>query len=391
MSGVEENAELKGFDSYEFKLGDELRGERATLGRSLLDVQRHLRIKAAYIAAIEDCDPDVFPNKGFVAGYVRSYARYLGLDSEEVFARFCHESGFSGVNAGMSPKREPGAKTEVISSASAPDLSFASLTANAAAAPGRFSEMSFSAIGSLAVLVALILGLGYGGLQVVERLQRVEIAPLDQRPGALSEMAEIAAPGLGTEQVLPELQADARTSRRDQDLRRLYQPRELDVPVVTSRDGPILEIDPQSSGQFALASEADDTMVDVDAGLQQAVAQQGPVVRETLVAPNVRVAAQIPAWIRVSDADGTVVFEKILEKGEAYEVPEDIAAPILRSGNSGYVFVIVEDSVFGPIGQGTGVAKNISLLADDVRSAMPALEEIPEALQPTISASADVE
>ena len=35
-------------------LGDLLRGQRATLGKSLFDVQRDLRIKAIYIAAIEN-------------------------------------------------------------------------------------------------------------------------------------------------------------------------------------------------------------------------------------------------------------------------------------------------------------------------------------------------
>ena len=71
---------LKGFDQYEMLLGDELRGERATIGKSLLDVQRDLKIKASYIAAIENCDPTVFESQGFIAGSVRSYARYLELD-----------------------------------------------------------------------------------------------------------------------------------------------------------------------------------------------------------------------------------------------------------------------------------------------------------------------
>jgi cytoskeletal protein RodZ len=37
-----------------------------------------LRIKADYVAAIENADPSVFPNPSFVPGYVRAYARYLG-------------------------------------------------------------------------------------------------------------------------------------------------------------------------------------------------------------------------------------------------------------------------------------------------------------------------
>ena len=86
---------VNGFDSYTLLLGEELRGERATLGKSLLQVQKDLKIKAAYISAIENCDLNAFPNKGFIAGYVRSYARYLNLNPEEVYERFCTESGFS--------------------------------------------------------------------------------------------------------------------------------------------------------------------------------------------------------------------------------------------------------------------------------------------------------
>ena len=93
----------KGFDDFELKLGDTLRGERATLGKSLVEVQNELKIKAAYISAIENCDPLAFDTPGFVAGYVRSYARYLNLDPDEVYIKFCSESGFATVH-GMSDK-----------------------------------------------------------------------------------------------------------------------------------------------------------------------------------------------------------------------------------------------------------------------------------------------
>ncbi|MEL6794892.1 MAG: helix-turn-helix transcriptional regulator, partial [Pseudomonadota bacterium] len=93
---------LKGFDSYELKLGDELRGERASKGKTLLDVQRDLRIRAQYIDAIENADASAFPFSGFAAGYVRSYARYLGLDGDDVYRRFCEESGFEGAESGAS-------------------------------------------------------------------------------------------------------------------------------------------------------------------------------------------------------------------------------------------------------------------------------------------------
>ena len=102
-SDQEEDVSPKGFDDFELRLGDMMRGERATMGKSLLDVQRELKIKAAYIAAIENADPSAFDTPGFIAGYVRSYARYLGMDPDLAYAAFCDESGFS-TSHGMSSK-----------------------------------------------------------------------------------------------------------------------------------------------------------------------------------------------------------------------------------------------------------------------------------------------
>ena len=49
----------KGFDDFELRLGDIMRGERATLGKSLLDVQRELKIKAALEEGSEGCDDGI--------------------------------------------------------------------------------------------------------------------------------------------------------------------------------------------------------------------------------------------------------------------------------------------------------------------------------------------
>ena len=105
---AEDNDLPKGFDDFELRLGDVMRGERATLGKSLLDVQRELKIKATYIAAIENADPSAFETPGFIAGYVRSYARYLDMDPEWAYAKFCFEADFETAHgldaAASSPK-----------------------------------------------------------------------------------------------------------------------------------------------------------------------------------------------------------------------------------------------------------------------------------------------
>ena len=84
----------KSFDDYEISLGDIIRGERATQGKSVTDVRLELRLNKSYIVAIEQGDVSAFRTPKFVRGYVCSYAEYLGINPEEAFEIFCAETGF---------------------------------------------------------------------------------------------------------------------------------------------------------------------------------------------------------------------------------------------------------------------------------------------------------
>jgi len=135
----------KGFDDFELRLGDLMRGERATLGKSLLDIQRELKIKATFIAAIENADVSAFETPGFIAGNVRSYARYLGMDPDWAFAKFCREANFE-VAHGMSAAASSASMTAMASS-SRPAAAYtgASLGWIATAARTRGSDAAASA------------------------------------------------------------------------------------------------------------------------------------------------------------------------------------------------------------------------------------------------------
>lgn len=393
MSTGAHTSGAKQYGPYDYALGDELRGERATLGKTLLDIQRDLRIKAAYIAAIEDAQPAVFPNPSFIAGYVRSYARYLGLDPDEVFWRFCQESGFTGAaqaRAGDGAKGRPASGKSASRRSSGFDMPLARHE------PRRLPELSLAGIGSLAMLALLVGGLGYGGWMVLQNIQRVQFAPVEDTPQAMAELDVLEPPATdGAEE--PSL-GDLATPVAATSLAELYRQQEFEVPILVPRDGPIAALDPDSNGLLVQASHSMDmrrsTVRDPDApipeipsALIEAAAVGGsaeaPAAGAAVsvgAAAKVVVVAERAAWIRVYLANGTVIFERILEKGETYSPPEGSEVPMIWAGNSGSVYVRVGDDLRGPLGRGTRAAKDISLDPITMAEKFPVVTEVPETI-----------
>lgn len=354
----------KGFDDFELRLGDLMRGERATLGKSLLDVQRELKIKATYIAAIENADLSAFETPGFVAGYVRSYARYLGMDPEWAFERFCAEAGYT-VSHGLSSAASP---QTIVQARTRAEFSEPFANPNATFVPrgeAIWSRIEPGAVGSIAVLVALIGAIGYGGWSVLQEVQRVQLAPVDEAPRVVAQIDPLTGVGTAAPNLIatrPAAEPVAETAPQGtastEVLDRLYRPQALDVPVLTSRDGPIAAINPRDTGILADAA----TGSAVDAALAEALGADVQVVAEAQ--QGIEVLAVRPAWVRVNAADGTVLFEKILDAGERYAVPALEEAPVFRTGNSGAVYFVVDGQTFGPAAPGANVVRDIALSAE---------------------------
>lgn len=379
-----EVVEPKGFDAYELRLGDMMRGERATLGKSLLDVQRELRIKAAYVAAIENCDPEAFDTPGFIAGYVRSYARYLNMDPDRAFAAFCAESGFE-VAHGMSAQASVVNKVPRTGNSTNPlkpkpkeprDMFASPTTPYLPSGEALLSRIEPSAVGSVLVLVGLIGAITYGGWTVLQEVQRVQVAPVDQTPVVLSDIDPLAGASAtqphDSAPVTPELNdAPASDLGRVAALDRLYRPQALDVPVLVARDAPIATIDPRGTGAFAdleprsesvTTNDADNIVVQLIESVRTPPAPGLPVpqvVEET--SPNIRMVAAYPSWVRVRSAEGATLFEGILEAGDTYDIPAMEAAPTLRTGESGAIYFAMGSDCFGPVGARGSVTANLAL------------------------------
>ena len=77
--------------------------------------------------------------------------------------------------------------------------------------------------------------------------------------------------------------------------------------------------------------------------------------------PRLAVVAVRPAWVRVRAADGSVIFEGIMNGGDSYEVPQTEEAPTIRVGESGAVYFDINGTHFGPAGDRGVVTKNLAL------------------------------
>ena len=82
---------LGGGDQRE-SVGERLKRERETYGLHLREVSESLRIRYAYLDAIERSAFDELPGPTYAVGFVRGYAQFLGLDDDRIVQRFKDES-----------------------------------------------------------------------------------------------------------------------------------------------------------------------------------------------------------------------------------------------------------------------------------------------------------
>ena len=368
--GRDEIGRPKGFDDYEVRLGDLLRGERATLGKSLMDVQRELRINATYIAAIENCDYGAFETPSFVSGFVRSYARYLKLDQEQVYRQFCEESGFvpsHGLADEASTLRN--GRAVPVAGPMTSDMDDAIFSKSPSAiVPNKKAwtdQFEAAAVGSIAALCLLVAGLGYGAWSVFQEIQKVQVVPSENTPVVQSEFNRSDVESASTADVVG-VSLDQRADK----LERMYRPPALDTPILVARDAPISTLDPNRFANFPepKTDQTLPTFAGLDAIIadvveevsREDIASTAPQVVEDLP-PTIAIVATREAWVQVTSSTGSVILAKIMQPGEEFTLPQTEGSPTMRAGMSGSVYFSVNRELYGPAGAGSNVVKNVEL------------------------------
>ena len=350
-----EKVELRGYDSYTVTLGDKLRGERATLGKTLDDIQKETRLRIEFLLGIENADITAFPAPSFIAGYVRSYASHLNLDPDECFNQFCKESGFIGLQSEIDGKK----RNKVIKPTKLLDEPILNPQIQKKKINnGILNNFSFSGLFSLTALLVLILGLGYGGVTVLNEVQKVNLSPINQSPSVQS----ISSTSIDENSFFDDVESNNTNIASNSALEEFYRPTELVLPLMTPRDGPISAIDPAISGIYVEDKNSVISEINQEDIIQ--VKKNPQVIEEDL--PSVYVVAQKPAWVRIYEPNGNILFENILDTGQRYEVPQSAQTAMLRAGNSGSVYLMIDNNFYGPLGTATGVAKKVNLRAETI-------------------------
>ncbi len=74
-------------------LGEFLKKKREERGKTLEEVAEATKININYLKALEEGNFNSLPGEVFVKGFLRHYARYLGIEEEEILNRYHQEKG----------------------------------------------------------------------------------------------------------------------------------------------------------------------------------------------------------------------------------------------------------------------------------------------------------
>jgi cytoskeleton protein RodZ len=316
-------------------IGDALQERREELGLDLDEIGAMLRIRPAYLAALEQGRYDDLPGPAYAMGFIRAYADFLGLNTEQVLARFKAEA--AGVTA-------------------PPDL----------ALPVPLGERSLPR-GAL-VLVALILALcGYGiwyylSTEDRNRPQRVAAvppalrvptapvlvappsaqptAPADPAPNPASPSAPV--PGVIGAVATPNPPAPAAVPAPS-----------TPAPKVPAMTAPTAGAPPPPPAAPAAAPRPQ---------LAAVAPQTPPLVSAPAptAASKVSIRALADCWIQVRAPDQSIVFSRILKSGEVYTVPSRPGLS-LRTGNAGALEIAVDGKTAPSIGSVGTLRRDVQL------------------------------
>lgn len=330
-------------------VGELLQERREDLGLDLDEIGAMLRIKPAYLDALEQGRTHDLPGPAYAIGFVRAYAEFLGLDAEAVLARFKAEA--AGVTA-------------------PPDL----------ALPVPLGERSLP--GGALVLVALIVALcGYGiwyylstedrnrperVASVPAALQVPSSAPVLVPPPSPSPPSPVGANPAGAQgnpppSPAPSLYGAAAGSSPAPAPPAAAPGPAAPAPAVAGVNPAPGPAGAAPAGAALAGAAAVQQAAAPTAAASSAAGTSGTASTTTAAAAGrISIRALADCWIQVRAADQSVVFSRVLRSGEVYNVPARTGLS-LRTGNAGALEIAVDGKTAPSIGGLGALRRDVAL------------------------------
>lgn len=301
------------------RVGAELRAARLRLGWLLPDLANGLRIRLAYLEAIEDGRVTDLPGSAYAIGFVRTYAASLGLDADEVARRF---------------------RTEAIEVNRKTELAF----------PAPVPQRGVPA-GAVILVGAVIAALAYGAwfrLSGDHGAPRAEaVLPV---PAHLAPFAGPAAPPNTPSPQVASVMPDT--------------PPAAAAPAVSapSAASPLVAPAPALPSAPALTRAAAGDPVAATPAQPPAPATPGAPTQAAPAAAGTRIVVQATtdAWVQVRSRGGRVLLNRLLRGGDAWPVPDEPNL-LLTTGNAGGTELLVDGQLAPSLGKSGAVRRDLPL------------------------------
>ena len=384
------------------EFGAAIRDMRLAHNTDLATVASTLRIRLVYLQAIEDGRFTELPGPTYAAGFVRTYAEYLGLDLSEVMRRYREvalgldrqaplvapspvvegtmPTGFillvaavlaviaygswyyltlNGRDVGDIVAHIPQQIAEIVGMESGtPETS--ALLPKSAAAPGPTAEAARNTADQSAPVA------------VVESVPPVEpqespvptpVLSAPAQPGkAAAAAVDTAMKNNSRRRVNPAKAVVARETSRRKAAVVAPEPAAGPVEAAVAGEGPPTQFNSIETTTISAPATPDPvTAADVPEAVQTAALPRSPPdTLEPEPPSRVVLRATATSWVESRDANGKRVFSRLLKKGETYNVPGR-SGITLSTGNAGALDVLVDGQAIGPLGPVGAVRRDVLL------------------------------
>lgn len=345
-----------------FRAGAELREARERLGWDLGEVAAALRIKLAYLQAIEDGRIAALPGNAYALGFLRTYATTLGLDADEISRRFRAEAG--DVNR----------KT---------DLAF----------PAPVPERGVPT-GALVLVGLLIAAAGYGAWYKLSDREQApthtvpavpdnllptrRAAPVSPQVASVLPPPGTAVPTLPPRSVAPASPATVVAVPPDARVPATAVPPAPKPPApVSPSTVPATTVPSTTLPSTAVPPTAVPPAANVAAPSGLLPSPAAPAALSTAAAPppatpvpaapaaalpqGVVLHANAVTWVQVRAADHHVVWDHVMQPGDTWPAPADTPGLTLTTGNAGGLTLSADGKMSPALGRNGSVRRSVSL------------------------------